>query len=73
MKLKIKFILPHQYLDKYDFQAVESVLEIYDKTSSQRKEDLPGYCLVWCLWFVSLRLKLATTLLSPESRPIVKK
>ena len=60
-KLKLKFILPHQYLDKYDFQNVESVLEIYDKTSSQRKEDLPGYCLVWCLWFVSLRLKYPDT------------
>lgn len=60
-KLKIKFILPHQYLDIDDFQNVESSIEIYNKTSSQRKEDLEGYCLVWCLWFVSLRLKYPNT------------
>ena len=57
-KLKIKFILPHQYLDKKEFQLVEGELEIYiDKTASKRKEDLGGYCQIWCIWFISLRLK----------------
>ena len=47
-KLKIKLILPHIYLKKYDFQAKSgnNFLLLFDK-----------HCQIWCLWFVSLRLK----------------
>ena len=75
-KLKIKFILPHQYLDKKDFQNVEGYIEPYiDHKSSVRKEDLSGYCQIWCIWFVSLRLKYPDTNLKElvkETKNILK-
>ena len=61
-KLNIKLVLPHNYLKKQDFQSIESYLEPYiDQKSSVRKKDLEGYCLVWSLWFASLRLKFPDT------------
>ena len=41
-------------LDKDYFLHESSYI---DKNVSIRKTDLTGYCLVWCIWFASLRLK----------------
>lgn len=61
-KMKVELVLPHDYLKKQDFQSIESYIEPYiDHKSSVRKKDLNGYCLVWSLWFASLRLKFPET------------
>jgi hypothetical protein len=55
-KLKIKLILPDKFMNTNSFQA----LELDDKRELKaefQKGDMKGYCLVWSLWYLSLRLK----------------
>ena len=56
--LKFKLILPFEYMNDDSFQSLElkKIFGYYFNTNV-KKGDLEGYCAVWCLWYISLRLK----------------
>ena len=57
--LNIKIILPLEYMNYKSFQSLEynSYLFGLINFTEQRTGDLNGYCQVWTLWFISMRLK----------------
>ena len=75
--LKFKLILPFEYMNHNSFQNLElkKIFGLYFDTNV-KKGDLVGYCAVWCLWYISLRLKYpdrnSKTLVN-ETETIIKK
>ena len=47
----IKYIRPHEYIPKIGFQ-------LFDSSESKKKKigDPMGFCALWCIWYVDMRL-----------------
>ena len=51
-KINIKFISPYQFIPEKSFQEYEET-----EGTNKRKDDPGGFCGVWGIWYVNLRLK----------------
>jgi len=50
----IIYIRPYNYLPRIGFQYIESM------ETQNRKHSDPGFCAVWSIWYVDMRIKYAT-------------
>jgi hypothetical protein len=48
----LTYISPKEYLPYAGFQTISDENNIYNFKSN----DLQGYCLAWCLWYIEIRL-----------------
>jgi len=55
-----KYIYPKDFLPKIGFQLLES----YNHYKTKKIGDPGGFCAVWCIWYINMRLKY--TILSRE-------
>ena len=53
---KFKVIKPDSIMNKYSFQTIEEN-EVSKGLSNQRLSDPGGFCGVWGIWFINMRLK----------------
>ena len=71
---KIKVIVPDLLMNKKSFQTIEED-EVEQGISNRRLSDPGGFCGVWGIWFINLRLKfpnLETKILLQKAEKLIK-